>query len=161
MRISLCYFRFQSHQASLASPAFIICLLRRPWNYLSPTSVNHPYKNRGGTTTLSWHGGVTIGGREMRTATESDNLNKITKGKYIHGVVSCKDCMKPRCIYSVTSPNKMKPHPTDGASERHCCVVNTLSKNWSSPKITRCTCVACNHSTRMILCTGWSLLVKD
>jgi hypothetical protein len=25
--------------------------------------------------------------------------------------------MKPRCIYSVTSPSRMKPHPTDGASE--------------------------------------------
>jgi len=54
MRISLSRYRFRSHQASLASPAFIICLLRRPWNNLSPTSANHPYKIGGGTITLSW-----------------------------------------------------------------------------------------------------------
>jgi len=74
-------------------------------------------QNRRRNKNVVMGGGVSIGGREMRTAPESDRFNKITQGKYIRGVVSCKDCMKPRCIYSVTSPNNMKPHPTDGASQ--------------------------------------------
>jgi hypothetical protein len=63
------------------------------------------------------NGEVAIGGREMRTPTESDQLNKITQGKYIRGVVACKDCTKPRCIYSFTSPSRMKPHSTEGTVE--------------------------------------------
>ena len=39
-------------------------------------------------------GEVTIGARESRSI-ESDQ-NKITQGRYIRGVVSCKDCTKPR-----------------------------------------------------------------
>ncbi len=50
-------------------------------------------------------------------STESDTNNKITLGKYIRGVASCKDCTKLRCLYSFTSPNKMKPNPVDGATE--------------------------------------------
>ena len=57
-----------------------------------------------------------MGEQESRSM-ESDNQNKITHGKYIRGVVPCKDCMKPRYLYSFTSPNKMKPNPVDGAIE--------------------------------------------
>ena len=60
-------------------------------------------------------GEVAIGGRE--TMTTESKQNKIAQGKFIRGVVPCKDCMKPRCLYFVTSPNRMKPNPIDGAEE--------------------------------------------
>jgi hypothetical protein len=50
------------------------------------------------------NGEISIGERESRS-TDSDTQNKITQGKYIRGVFSCKDCMKPRCLYFFTSPN--------------------------------------------------------
>ena len=52
-------------------------------------------------------------------------------------MAACKDYLKPRCIYFVTSPSRMKPHPTNGAVEpsgsqsyqqRHCCAVNPLCR---------------------------------
>jgi hypothetical protein len=61
-------------------------------------------------------GEVTIGARESRSI-ESDQ-NKITQGKNIRGVVTCKECMKPRCLlYSITATNRMKPNPADGVEE--------------------------------------------
>ena len=46
------------------------------------------------------------------------NQNKNTQGKFTRGVVSYKDCMKPRrWLYSITAPNRMKPNPADGAVE--------------------------------------------
>ena len=41
----------------------------------------------------------------------------MTQGEFIRGIVSYKDCMKPRCIYSAISPSRMKPHATIGDPE--------------------------------------------
>ena len=60
-------------------------------------------------------GEVTIGARESKSL--ESNQNKISQGKYIRGVVSYKDCMKPRCLYSITAPNSMKPNHADGVVE--------------------------------------------
>ena len=60
-------------------------------------------------------GEVAIGARESRSL-ESDQ-NKIIQGKFIRGLVSYKDCMKPRCLYYITAPNSMKPNLVDGAME--------------------------------------------
>ena len=38
-------------------------------------------------------------------------------GKFIRGIVSCKDCLKPRCMYSAISPNRMKPVASNGDPE--------------------------------------------
>ena len=43
--------------------------------------------------------------------------NKVTQGKFIRGVVKCKDCMKPRCLYSAIAPNRMKPEAAIGDPE--------------------------------------------
>jgi hypothetical protein len=73
-----------------------------------PSLINRRQNNNVAT------GEVFMDGRESRS-TESNNQNKITQGKYVRGLVSCKDCMKPRCLYSFTSPNRMKPIHVDGA----------------------------------------------
>ena len=62
------------------------------------------------------NGEVSIVERESMSS-ESDTQNKITQGKYIREVISCKGCMKPRCLYSFISPNRMKPSHVDGATE--------------------------------------------
>eukprot|EP00873_Tetraselmis_striata_P029424 jgi/Tetstr1/449688/TSEL_036756.t1 len=36
----------------------------------------------------------------------------LLKGKYVRGVVTCKDCMRPRCMYSLTHPRNMDPATT-------------------------------------------------
>eukprot|EP00873_Tetraselmis_striata_P025311 jgi/Tetstr1/445575/TSEL_033347.t1 len=36
----------------------------------------------------------------------------LLKGKYVRGVVTCKDCMRPRCLYSLTHPRNMEPAAT-------------------------------------------------
>ena len=59
---------------------------------------------------------VSIGERESRS-TESDTQNTITQGKHSSGVVSSKYCMKPRCLYSFTSSNRMKPSLLDATTE--------------------------------------------
>ena len=43
-----------------------------------------------------------------------DSTNKIISRPLARGVVSCKDCMKPRLIYSTTSPSRMVPPVVDG-----------------------------------------------
>ena len=58
---------------------------------------------------------VALGSRDTR-ATEAEQ-NKLTRSKFILGVVKCKDYMKPRCLYSVTSPSRMKPAAVNGAPE--------------------------------------------
>ena len=63
-------------------------------------------------TNMVFVGDVAIGDRDTRSS-ESE-ANKLTQSKCILGVVSCKDCMKPRCIYSATLPNRMKPPATNG-----------------------------------------------
>ena len=51
------------------------------------------------------YGDVAIGSRDTR-ATEEEQ-NKLTKSKFILGVVKCKDCMKPRCLYFDTLPKRV------------------------------------------------------
>jgi len=59
---------------------------------------------------------TTLGDQEPRLS--ASEANKITHQKFFRGVVvKCKDCMKPRCLYSLTSPNRMKPHAVQGEAE--------------------------------------------
>jgi hypothetical protein len=60
-------------------------------------------------------GGVVLGNREKRSP-ELDP-NKLTQGKLVHGVVTCKNCMTPKVLYSVTAPNLMKPPATIGDAD--------------------------------------------
>eukprot|EP00873_Tetraselmis_striata_P004954 jgi/Tetstr1/425218/TSEL_015679.t1 len=46
---------------------------------------------------------------DMATTELAPNL---LKGKYVMGVVTCKDCMRPRCMYSLTHPRNMEPTAT-------------------------------------------------
>eukprot|EP00873_Tetraselmis_striata_P001254 jgi/Tetstr1/421518/TSEL_012465.t1 len=46
---------------------------------------------------------------DMATTELAPNL---LKGKYVRGVVTCKDCMRPRCMYSLTHPRNMEPAAT-------------------------------------------------
>eukprot|EP00873_Tetraselmis_striata_P035596 jgi/Tetstr1/455860/TSEL_042649.t1 len=46
---------------------------------------------------------------DMATTELAPNL---LKGKYVGGVVTCKDCMRPRCMYSLTHPRNMEPAST-------------------------------------------------
>mmetsp|Transcript_34456 Transcript_34456/g.88127 ORF Transcript_34456/g.88127 Transcript_34456/m.88127 type:complete len:256 (+) Transcript_34456:1853-2620(+) len=46
---------------------------------------------------------------DMATTELAPNL---LKGKYVRGVVTCKDCMRPRCLYSLTHPRNMEPAAT-------------------------------------------------
>ena len=62
-------------------------------------------------------GGVALGDREPRSAPENEQNNKLAQARFIRGVVHCKDCMKPRCLYSETSPSRMKPVVVNGATE--------------------------------------------
>jgi hypothetical protein len=57
-------------------------------------------------------GDVTLGDREPRSS--ASDANKITRQKFLRGVVKCKDYMKPRCLYSLTSPSRIKPHAIIG-----------------------------------------------
>eukprot|EP00873_Tetraselmis_striata_P001580 jgi/Tetstr1/421844/TSEL_012744.t1 len=47
---------------------------------------------------------------DMATTELAPNL--LIKGKYVRGVVTCKDCMRPRCLYSLTHPRNMEPAAT-------------------------------------------------
>ena len=37
--------------------------------------------------------------------------------KFLRGIDKCKDCIKPRCMYSLTSSSKMKPCAINGVAE--------------------------------------------
>ncbi len=61
-------------------------------------------------------GDVALGNRET-CYLESEQYNKPAHGRFIREVVNCKDCMKPRCLYSETSPSRMKPVVVNWATE--------------------------------------------
>ena len=52
--------------------------------------------------------GVAVAGRE------TDSINKTIRHNHIRGVVECKECQKPRCLFSIDAPNRMKPTTIDG-----------------------------------------------
>jgi len=60
-------------------------------------------------------GDVTLGDREPRSS--ALDANKITRQKFFRGVVKCKDRTRPRYLYFLTSPNRMKPALVDGEAE--------------------------------------------
>ena len=39
----------------------------------------------------------------------SKQVNKAFTVSHVRGVVECNECMKPRCVFSVDAPNRMKP----------------------------------------------------
>jgi hypothetical protein len=57
-------------------------------------------------------GDVALGNRELRSSELEQN--QLTQGKFVRRVVTCRDCMKPRCLYSSTSPCRMKPASING-----------------------------------------------
>ena len=60
-------------------------------------------------------GDVVLGSRESRSS--ETEQSQLTQGKFVRGVVTCRDCMKPRCLYSSTSPCRMKPASINGEPE--------------------------------------------
>jgi hypothetical protein len=87
-------------------------------------AVKHPFtdvhkpslQNRRRNNNTVVGGNVSLGEREIRTSSEAET-NKVTQGKCIRDIVSCKDCMKPRCLYSAILPNRMKPAACNGDPE--------------------------------------------
>jgi hypothetical protein len=61
-------------------------------------------------------GDVSLGERETRTSSEAET-NKVTQGKFIRGLVLCKDYMKSCYLYSAISTNQMKPQAVIGDPE--------------------------------------------
>jgi hypothetical protein len=58
------------------------------------------------------HDGVALAGRERSTVDATRAKTLVVN--HVRGVVECKDCMKPRCLFSVVAPNRMKPASIDG-----------------------------------------------
>jgi hypothetical protein len=56
---------------------------------------------------------VSLGDRELRE--DALEHHKLTQTKFLRGIVKSKDCMKPRFVYSLSFPNRMKPNEIDGA----------------------------------------------
>ena len=52
--------------------------------------------------------GVALAGRQMLTPVDAPHANTTFKENYVRGVVECKDCLKPRCLFSLDAPNRMK-----------------------------------------------------
>jgi len=73
-------------------------------------------QNRRRNSNAMVDGGVSLGKREIRSSSETES-HKVTQGKYIRGLVSCKNYMKPRCLYSFISPSRMKPRQDIGEAE--------------------------------------------
>ena len=78
-------------------------------------AVTHPFtaeqqpslQNGRRTNNKANMGGAARHGREINMSSESEQ-NKILKSKFIRGSVKCNDCKKPRCLYSLTTPSRMK-----------------------------------------------------
>jgi hypothetical protein len=126
-------------------------------------AVKHPFtdehqpslQNRMRKNNTAVDGDVSLGERETRTSSEAET-NKVTQGKFIRGIDSCKDGMKPRCLYSVISPNRMKPYATIGDPEptayaNHVCREYAMDK-LRKPKIASSICAGCNHLMLMTRC---------
>ena len=60
------------------------------------------------------HDGVALAGRE-RSTVDATRAKTSLQVQYVRGVVECKNCMKPRCLFSMDSPNnRMKLASIDG-----------------------------------------------
>jgi hypothetical protein len=94
---------------------YITCeeVVRHPLTDEHQSSLQNRRRNHNNTVV---DGGVSLGEREIRSSSEAET-HKVTQGKFIRGLVSCKDCMKPRCLYSSTSPCRMKPLASIGDAE--------------------------------------------
>ena len=57
-------------------------------------------------------GGVALVGREKLTPADASHANMTFRGNHVRGVVACKECLKPRCLFSMDAPNRMKPAPS-------------------------------------------------
>jgi hypothetical protein len=53
---------------------------------------------------------VALAGREKVTPVDAPHANTTFKGNYVRGVVEGKDCIKPRCLFSLNAPNRMNPY---------------------------------------------------
>jgi len=60
-------------------------------------------------------GEVSLGDRELRG--DASKHHKLMQTKFLRGLVKCKDCMIPRYMYSLSSPNRRKPGAINGATE--------------------------------------------
>ena len=81
---------------------------QQPFTDEHQPSVKHRAANRSrGAAT----GGVAIANRGSRSG-----QNKMYHSNYVRGVVECKDCLKPRVLFSLTAPSRMVPCAEEGES---------------------------------------------
>ena len=81
---------------------------QKPFTDEHQPSVKHRAANRSrGAAT----GGVAIANRGSRSG-----QNKMYHSNYVRGVVECKDCLKPRVLFSITAPSRMVPCAEVGES---------------------------------------------
>jgi hypothetical protein len=55
--------------------------------------------------------GVGIVGRDRSFPVDVAPVNKAFMANHVRGVVECKKCMKPRCLFPTDALNRMKPAP--------------------------------------------------
>jgi hypothetical protein len=73
-----------------------------------PSLANRSARSRN-TTVVD---GVAIVGREKLTPADASHANKTSRGNHVRGVVACKEYVKPRCLFSMDAPIRMKPTPS-------------------------------------------------
>ncbi len=57
--------------------------------------------------------GAALVGREKLTPARASHANMTFRGnQHVRGVVACKECFKPRCLFSMDAPMWMKPVPS-------------------------------------------------
>jgi len=100
---------------------------------LHPFTVEHQsslhYRRRVNNSAI---GSVAHGNRETMYAPKSDQ-NKLAQGRLVRGDFTCKDYLKPRCIYSATAPSRMKTPTAIGDADPtthtiHLCREYTIQK---------------------------------
>ena len=85
---------------------------------------NRPYAVRVYEIALRWYRYVTV---LYCIRYQASSHVIITDLSHLRGVVHCKDCMKPRCIYSMQAIANMKPpgeHTREEAIECRCVFAN-------------------------------------
>ena len=128
--------------------------VKQPFTYEHQTSLQTSrIKN-----SIVVYGDVSLGERETKTSSKAET-NKVTQDKLIRGLVSCKDCTKPRCLYSAISPNRMKTRaiivdPEPNAESIRLCLEYAIENFDEAQNIAINMCAGCSRLMPMTRCMG-------